>query len=221
MLLDLRIRLKWRRDRKHLPLTGEHWELYRILHRDSWRRARRLPDLVHGRSFNDHVQWLKLFDQDERMVQLSDKVGVRSHVEARLGSGHLPTLLQVGKQFDDIDWDALPAAFVVKATNDSGSVVVVPDRSRFDREAARARIERGLRRVTGFELLVEQVQVGAVLADAGVASLSGHDVPWRREYRIDRDVSTRIERNGRTRRFDKLWPRRQPVCAGLCWLLVL
>jgi len=151
MLLDLRIRLKWRRDRKHLPLTGEHWELYRILHRDSWRRARRLPDLVHGRSFNDHVQWLKLFDQDERMVQLSDKVGVRSHVEARLGPGHLPTLLQVGTQFDDIDWDALPAAFVVKATNDSGSVVVVPDRSRFDREAARARIERGLRREFGWK----------------------------------------------------------------------
>lgn len=151
MLLDLRILWKWRRDRRSLPLTEEHWDLYRILHRDSWRRAHRLPDLVHGRGFNDRIQWLKLFDQDERMVQLSDKAGVRAHVEERVGPGHLTRLHQLAANFDGIDWDALPSSFVVKATNDSGSVVLVPDRSHFDREAAREKVEHGLQREFGWK----------------------------------------------------------------------
>jgi hypothetical protein len=113
MLLDLRIYWKWRQDARELPLTAEHWELYRLLHVDSWRRAGRLPELRRPSSFNDHIQWLKLFDQDPRMVQLSDKVGVREHIATRVGVRHLPELYQVASTFDEIDWGAMPDAFVI------------------------------------------------------------------------------------------------------------
>ncbi len=80
---------------------------------------------------------------------------------------------------------------------------------------------RGKLPVTGFEVLVERVLAGAVLEPAEVERLAGLDVPWRCENRTDRHVAMRIERNGRMRRFDKHWLRRQPVRAGLCWLLGL
>lgn len=75
--------------------------------------------------------------------------------------------------------------------------------------------------LTGFELLVERVLGGTPLEESTVRKLLELDVPWHAENRVDRYVAARIERKGRMRRFDKHWLRRQPVRAGLCWLLGL
>ena len=55
------------------------------------------------------------------------------------------------KLFDEIDFDTLPDQFVLKTTHDSGGVVVCPDKSKFDKVAARKKLERSLKHNYFFE----------------------------------------------------------------------
>ncbi len=150
-MLEVRILAKWRRDRKALPLTAEHRELYGILHRFLWKQLGRLPNLTDCKDFNDRIQWVKLFDQRAETVRCTDKIRVRDHVRERLGPGYCPEIFQVCDRFDDIDFGALPERFVIKANHDCGSVHVVRDKSSLDIEAARERFSSALSRPFGWD----------------------------------------------------------------------
>ena len=150
MLLPARIGLKWLQDKRHLPLTRAHWALYDIIHRSCWWVLGEFPNLVSCRDFNDKIQWLKLFDQSEEIVRCSDKVLVREHVRERVGTRYLVKLYQVHRTFSEIDFDPLPDAFVIKANHDSGTVILVREKSRFDHRAAKERIEAALRTPYGW-----------------------------------------------------------------------
>jgi hypothetical protein len=145
-----RISLKWQDDKRHLPLTPDHWELYDIIHRFCWRELGEFPDLVNCRDYNDRIQWLKLFDQSEDQIRCSDKVRVRTYVQERIGEKYLVELFQTHDHFSSIDFDALPNAFVIKANNDSGTVIIVRDKSKLDRRAAEAQIESALKNHYGW-----------------------------------------------------------------------
>ena len=150
-VLDARIRLKWISDRRRLPLTENHWELYANCHRASWRELQDLPNLVNPRDFNDRIQWLKLFDQTEEHVRCSDKIRVRDYVRERVGNKYLVQLYQTCDSFDKIEFDRLPKSFVIKTNHDSGGVVLVRNKDEFDKAAARERIESSLQQTYGWE----------------------------------------------------------------------
>jgi len=141
------IRSKWKRDKKSLPLTEEHWDLYKGIHQASWLRLQDFPNLVDCRDYNDRIQWLKLFDQDPRIVQCADKVAVRDYIRERTGEKYLTKLLQVTSSFGEIEFDALPEAFVIKATHDSASAVLVRDKAALDLASDSAHFARCLGRV--------------------------------------------------------------------------
>ena len=44
---------KWAIDKRRLPLTPDHWELYDIIHRVCIRELGRFPNLTDCRDFND------------------------------------------------------------------------------------------------------------------------------------------------------------------------
>src|SRR5206468_4400291 len=133
--LSLLIKIKWRRDRLHLPLTPEHWELYEIIHHLCWRELNDFPNLIRCRDFNDRIQWLKLFDQSEAIVRCTDKILVRDYIRERVGATYLVNLYQTCEHFAEINFEALPNRFVIKANHDSGSVILVRDKGQLDRLA--------------------------------------------------------------------------------------
>jgi hypothetical protein len=142
---------KWRQDRQALPLTPAHRELYGIIHRFSWQCIKSFPDLASPRDLNDRLQWLKLFDQRLETVLCSDKIRLREYVERMLGRGYTTDILQVHERFSQIDFDRLPDRFVIKANHDSGSVMLVTDKSGVDREKTGRRFDQALSRVFGWE----------------------------------------------------------------------
>jgi len=144
------IKKKWASDSQELPLTADHWELYVIIHKLCLKELGEFPNLINCRDFNDRIQWLKLFDQDAEIVRCSDKILVRDYVRERVGGHVLVNLYQVQEQFDKIEFDALPNAFVIKTNHDSGTVILVRDKASLDRSAARRRIENSLRRAYGW-----------------------------------------------------------------------
>ena len=144
------IHARWYRDKMSLPLTRDHWEIYDLIHRASWRRLEKLPNLRDPQDYNDRVQWLKLFDQREEMTRLGDKIAVRDYIRKKTGGRYLSKLLQICDSFDEIDFDRLPERFVIKANNDSGNVVLVTDTAKLDKAEARQRMEFSLGRVYGW-----------------------------------------------------------------------
>jgi hypothetical protein len=68
---NARLHAKWLYDRFRLPLLPEHYPLYRIIQQNYHKQLGCFPNLVNCRDYNDKIQWLKLFDQDEAKVRCS------------------------------------------------------------------------------------------------------------------------------------------------------
>lgn len=104
-------------------------------------------DLEHPRTYNEKLQWLKLHDRKPLYTQLVDKLAVKDYVAEKLGPQYVvPVVGGPWDSVDEIDFDALPEQFVLKCTHDSGGVVICRDKDAFDREAAKAKLAKSLRR---------------------------------------------------------------------------
>jgi len=116
--------------------------------RKSWRaKFHRELNLDNPQTFNEKLQWLKLYDRKPLYTTLVDKYAVRQYIKDKIGEEYLiPLVGGPWKNFDEIDFDALPNQFVLKCTHDSGGLVICRDKSRLDRDAAREKISRCLKR---------------------------------------------------------------------------
>lgn len=97
-------------------------------------------------TFNEKLQWLKLYDHNPFYTILVDKYAVRQYIAEKIGEEYLITLYGVWERFEDIDFSKLPDQFVLKCTHDSGSVVICRDKQKFDVEQVRIIINRYLKR---------------------------------------------------------------------------
>ena len=149
--LAARVEIKWRKDKRHLPLTKDHRGMYDIIHHHYFRKLGAFPDLINCRDFNDKIQWLKLFDQDEQIIRCSDKILVRDYARERIGNQYLVKLYQTHDHFSQIDFDALPNSFVIKTNHDSGSVILVRDKSKFNHYAAKEKICAAMKQSYGWK----------------------------------------------------------------------
>jgi len=110
-----------------------------------FRRAYGRPlDLGHPVTFDEKLQWYKLYYRRRIMGQLADKYAVRRYV-ADKGHGHiLNELYGVYRHAEDVPFDALPDSFVLKATHGSGFTIICRDKAALDAKAARAKLRRWL-----------------------------------------------------------------------------
>jgi len=88
-------------------------------------------DVDNPKTFNEKIQWLKLYDSTPLKTQLADKYLVREWVQEKLG-GYLIPIIAVYDKFDDIDFDKLPNQFAMKATHGSAWNVIVKDKTKLD-----------------------------------------------------------------------------------------
>ena len=105
--------------------------------------GRRL-DLRNPLTFNEKIQWLKLYDRQDAYHAMADKCEVKRKVATLIGEEHVIPTLGVWDSVEEIDFDSLPERFVLKCTHDSGSAVLCRDKSAFDEDAARLKLSRAL-----------------------------------------------------------------------------
>ena len=103
-------------------------------------------NLSNPRTYNEKLQWLKLYDHNPNYTTMVDKYAVKDYVANIIGSQYIVKTLGVWDRFDDIDFDSLPKQFVLKCTHDSGGLVICDDISRLDKAAAKKKIEQSLKR---------------------------------------------------------------------------
>jgi hypothetical protein len=108
-------------------------------------RFKRFCDLEHPKTFNEKLNWLKLHDRNPLYVRMVDKYEAKEYVSSIIGSQYIIPTLGVWEQFDDIEFDKLPNQFVLKCTHDSEGLVIVKDKSKLDKKAAKVKIENALK----------------------------------------------------------------------------
>ncbi|MBS5450496.1 MAG: hypothetical protein KHZ24_04695 [Coriobacteriia bacterium] len=86
-------------------------------------------DLYNPTTYNEKIQWLKVFDHDPRKTELADKLKVRDWVARKIGEEYLIPLCAVYDRAEEIAFDTLPESFVMKATHGSGWNLLVPSKS--------------------------------------------------------------------------------------------
>ena len=97
-------------------------------------------------TFNEKVQWLKLNNRKEEYTMMADKYAVKKYIADIIGEEYIIPTLGVWNHFDEIDFEELPDQFVLKCTHDSGGLEICTDKSKFDIEKAKEKIEKSLKR---------------------------------------------------------------------------
>jgi len=103
--------------------------------------------LENPQTFNEKLQWLKLYDRQPLYTTIVDKYAVKKYVANIIGTQYIIPTLGVWDKFDDIDFNKLPDSFVLKTTHGGGGcgVVVCPNKLIFDRIKAKQKLEESLR----------------------------------------------------------------------------
>lgn len=94
-------------------------------------------NLDNPTTYTEKLQWLKAYDHRTEYTTMVDKYAVKQYVAERIGAEHVIPLLGVWDRPEDIAFDKLPQRFVLKATHDSGGLVVCKDKSKLDIHAVR------------------------------------------------------------------------------------
>lgn len=99
-------------------------------------------DLHNPRTFNEKLQWLKLYDRNPLYTELVDKYRVKDWVAAKIGSEYVIPTLKMYKTPEEIDLNELPEQFVLKCNHDSGSVIICKNKALFDLTAAKQKLSK-------------------------------------------------------------------------------
>ncbi len=89
-------------------------------------------DFDNPKTFNEKLQWLKMYDRKPEYTMMVDKYLVKDYVAKLIGEEYIIPTLGYWNSYDEIDFYSLPEKFVLKCTHDSGSVKVIEDKHSID-----------------------------------------------------------------------------------------
>ena len=104
-------------------------------------------NIDNPQTFNEKLQWLKLYNRKPEYTQMVDKNDAKRYVANMIGEKYIIPTLGVWDRFEDIDFDLLPNQFVLKTTHGGGNtgVVICKDKSKLDIDKARTKLNRSLK----------------------------------------------------------------------------
>lgn len=111
-----------------------------------WKLCMDYPlNLENPQTYNEKIQWLKLYDHNPDYIKMVDKIEAKKHVASILGEEYIIPTLYVYDSVEEIDFEKLPNQFVMKCSHDSGGVVICKDKEKLDKNNAFERIRKGLK----------------------------------------------------------------------------
>jgi hypothetical protein len=104
------------------------------------------PNLNNPQTFNEKLQWLKLYNRCPQYTLMVDKVKVKKYVAEILGEEYVIPTLGVWDNPNDIDFDALPNRFVLKCNHNSGTgMCICKEKSKLNIPRVKAALRKGLK----------------------------------------------------------------------------
>lgn len=96
-------------------------------------------------TFNEKLQWLKLYWYDERATVCCDKYRVREYIKEKNLEHILNELYGVYDDPDEINIDDLPDKFVIKPTHDSGHTIICTDKGKLNWDRIKKKLKLWLK----------------------------------------------------------------------------
>ena len=156
-------------------------------------RARfgRKLDLNNPKTFNEKLQWLKLYDRKPEYTKMVDKYLVRDYVKEKIGEEYLIPLLGVWENPEKINFDELPMQFVLKCNHNSGlGMCIYKDKNSLDINKVKAELKKGIDQnyyLTGREWPYKDVP-RRIIAEKYMVDESGYELKDYKFYCFDGKV---------------------------------
>lgn len=144
-------------------------------------------DLKNPKTFNEKLQYLKLYDHNPLYTTLVDKLRVKDWVAEKIGAQYVIPTLAVWESAEDVDISKLPDQFVLKCNHDSGSVVICKDKANFDLVAAKEKLGKALQHNFYWdarEWAYKHVKP-CIFAEAYMEDATSHDLPDYKFFSFD------------------------------------
>lgn len=101
-------------------------------------------NLKNPKTFNEKLQWLKLYDRKDIYTTMVDKYDAKKYVANIIGEEYIIPTLGIYNSFDEIDFDELPEKFVMKPTHTSGNVYICKNKEAINYKKLKKEVEKWL-----------------------------------------------------------------------------
>lgn len=102
-------------------------------------------NLDNPKTYNEKLQWIKLYDKNKFMPKCCDKYTVREYVKSSGCDEILNELYWEGFNPEDIPFDELPDKFVIKVTHGSTFNIICKNKSELDRRKTIIKLKKWLK----------------------------------------------------------------------------
>lgn len=126
--------------RKRKRMGEKEYNASRFLHYQGYEL-----NLDSPRTFNEKIQWLKIYGDLEELTNYVDKYAVRQYIKGKIGEKYQIPLIGVYERSSDIDFDSLPTSFVIKATHSSGWNLIVKDKNTINWKEVKKQIDKWIK----------------------------------------------------------------------------
>lgn len=149
-LIEIGQRLVLDKDYRHVVLA-EHGFYQQMADEDYLKlifqaKMKKSLCLENPLTFNEKLQWLKLYDRRIEYTTMVDKYQVREYIIQKIGAKYLIPLVGVWNTPDEIDFAQLPMQFVLKCNHNSGlGMCICRDKNKLDWVQVKRRLSKGLK----------------------------------------------------------------------------
>jgi len=103
-------------------------------------------NLKNPQTFNEKLQWLKLYDRNPLYTIMVDKYKVKEYVANIIGKEYIIPTLGVWDNPEEIKFDKLPNQFVLKCNHNSGlGMCICKDKTKLDIKKVKKELTNGLK----------------------------------------------------------------------------
>ncbi len=135
-------------------------------------------------TFNEKLQWLKLYDRKDEYTQYVDKCAAKEIVANKIGAQYIIPTLEVWDAPEKIQFQQLPSQFVLKCNHNSGTgLYICKNKDELDQEKVLRELKRGMQEdyyLTGREWPYKNVK-RRILAEQYMVDESGTEL---KDYKI-------------------------------------
>lgn len=102
-------------------------------------------DLNNPKTYNEKLNWLKLYDRNSKYTNIVDKYEVKKIVADIIGNQYIIPTLGVWNNFDEINFNELPNEFVLKCTHDSEGLAIVKNKNDANMKEIKEKLNKALK----------------------------------------------------------------------------
>lgn len=107
----------------------------------------KLLSLKYPRTFNEKLNWLKLYNRKSEYINMVDKFAVKDYVVEKIGAEYVIPTLGIWNTPEEIDFKSLPSKFVLKTTHGGGGngIVICKNKGIFDHKTAILKLDKAMK----------------------------------------------------------------------------